>query len=37
LLELGPNKGHLGLLLRRQDPCPRQILSCLVQRLVPVH
>jgi hypothetical protein len=37
LLELGPNRGHLGLPLCRQALRPRQILSRLVQCLVPVH
>jgi hypothetical protein len=37
LLELGTNRGHLGLPLRRHGVRPRQILPRLVQRLVPVH
>jgi hypothetical protein len=37
LLELGPNRGHLGLPLRRQGSRPHQILPRLVLRLVPVH
>jgi hypothetical protein len=37
LLELGPNRGHLGLPLRRQGSRPRQVLPRLVHCLVSVH
>jgi hypothetical protein len=37
LLELGPNRDHLGLPLRRQGSRLRQGLPRLVQRLIPVH
>jgi hypothetical protein len=37
LLELGTNRGHLSLPLRRHGARPRQVFPRLVQRLVPVH